>query len=231
MRRKINREKEGKRKLEERSGKEHEQSKSGKGSLLIFKRAFFLIAFISVSFGVISAIGETGGGGETKTQVKEGSKEKSFDFWKAVFSYIPFPEKPPQPIKFPHSRHVKDLGIDCEFCHYYARKSKYAGVPAVEVCIGCHKYVAKVRQRPEIKKLFKYWEEGKPIPWVKVHDLPDFVRFTHRMHLNAGLECSECHGDVASMDTAERVAPLTMGWCLDCHRKKGASTECFACHY
>ena len=226
MRSKGHREEE--KRSDRKGGKLNDKSKISGRSAVIFRKVFLLIAFVSVSFGVISAIGGTGGGGATQAK---GSKEKSFDFWKAVFSYIPFPEKPPQPIKFPHSRHVKDLGIDCEFCHYYARKSKYAGVPAVEVCIGCHKYVAKVRQRPDIKKLFKYWEEGKPIPWVKVHDLPDFVRFTHRMHLNAGLDCSECHGDVASMDTAERVAPLTMGWCLDCHRKKGASTECFACHY
>jgi hypothetical protein len=157
-------------------------------------------------------------------------KEKEFDFWKAVFREIPFPEKPPQPIKFPHNKHIA-LGIDCKFCHYYAEKSKYAGVPSVSTCLGCHRYVASVMNSPEVQKIFKYAEEGKPIPWVKVHDLPDFVRFTHKIHVNRGIDCKECHGDVAQMDTAQRVAPLTMGWCLDCHRKKNASTECFACHY
>ncbi len=163
--------------------------------------------------------------------VQQFPQVREFDFWKAVFYKNPYPEKPPQPIIFPHNIHVKNLGIDCRFCHYYVEKSKYAGVPSVSECMGCHKYVESVKDRPEIKKLFQYYEEGKNIPWVKVHNLPDFVRFTHRMHINAGLDCSNCHGDVSSMDTVHRVAPLSMDWCLSCHRQSQASTECQVCHY
>ncbi len=192
----------------------------GKGRV---NRIILIIAFFSFSISVCTlfAVG---------TNPKP-AEEKNFDFWKAVFSKNPFPEKPTQPIKYSHKTHAGTLGIDCKFCHYYAEKSKYAGVPAVDVCMGCHRYVATVMQNPEVQKLFKYYEEKKNIPWVRVHDLPEFVRFSHRIHLNAGVDCISCHGDVAQMETAQRVSPLSMDWCLQCHKQQKASTECHVCHY
>lgn len=184
------------------------------------KNFWFFVFVMLLCFGILAL---------AQTDVKP-EKAKEFDFWRAVFFKNPFPLKPPQPINFPHNRHVQ-LGIDCKFCHYYAEKSKYAGVPSVADCMGCHRYVASVMEKPDIKKLFEYYEKGEPIPWVKVHNLPDFVRFTHRIHVNAGIDCTECHGNVASMVTAQRVAPLSMDWCLNCHRQKNASTECYTCHY
>lgn len=191
----------------------------------LWKRFFFFFLVFSGIFGVVALAQQT------PNQKVPRVKEKEFDFWKAAFYKNPFPEKLPQPINFPHNTHVQKLGLDCKFCHYYVEKSKYAGVPSVADCMGCHRYVSTVMEKPDIKKLFQYYEKGEPIPWLKVHNLPDFVRFTHRMHVNAGVECYECHGDVASMDTAQRVAPLSMDWCLNCHRQRNASTECYTCHY
>jgi Cytochrome c7 and related cytochrome c len=86
-------------------------------------------------------------------------------------------------------------------------------------------------EKPEIVKLLGYWERKEPIAWLRVHDLPDFVRFTHKRHVAAGVECRTCHGDVARMDAPVQTAPLTMGWCLSCHKERKAPTDCVACHY
>ncbi len=224
-----NKEKEEEKKEAQTEAETQRKIKSTKKAGTI-KSLIAIMFFFFSSVGIILAAKEIKNETQYQQKIKP-VKEKDFDFWKAVFSEIPFPEKPTQPIAFSHKKHAGELGIDCKFCHYYVEKSKYAGVPSVSNCLGCHKYVASVMQNPEVQKIFKYAEEGKPIPWVKVHDLPDFVRFTHKIHINKGIECYECHGDVAQMDTAQRVAPLNMGWCLECHRKKNASTECFACHY
>ena len=103
-------------------------------------------------------------------------------------------EAPEQPIAFPHDRHVQIDAINCEYCHSAARNSTYGGVPETQVCMGCHRYVLK--ESPEIKLLTLYHEAGKAPPWQKVHDLPDFVNFSHQRHVRAGAQCTECHGQV-----------------------------------
>jgi hypothetical protein len=107
-------------------------------------------------------------------------------------------EAPLQPIAFPHDRHVQIDGINCEYCHSAARNSIHAGVPDTQVCMGCHRYVL-AKTSPEIKLLTKYYESNTPIPWNKVHDLPDFVYFSHMRHVRAGVQCTECHGQVQTM--------------------------------
>ena len=102
-----------------------------------------------------------------------------------------------QPIAFPHYTHATTLGMQCEYCHVDARKSIHSGVPATQVCMGCHKWVKK--DSPEIIKLAEYYNKGEPIPWKKVHDLPDYVQFAHNRHIRAGLQCIECHGQVQLM--------------------------------
>jgi hypothetical protein len=158
------------------------------------------------------------------------------------------PEADPlqQPIAFPHDRHVKVLGMDCQYCHSGARKGIHAGIPPTQVCMGCHKAVS-TEGRPELDKLKAYWNEGngEPIPWVKVHDLPDFVYFSHKRHVVAGVACQECHGQVQDMQVDQRVAPLNMGWCLDCHAqhesidtnygpkaelRRAELKDCWTCH-
>jgi hypothetical protein len=134
-----------------------------------------------------------------------------------------------QPIDFSHEHHVTEIGIDCQFCHAYARRGPVAGIPSVQRCAGCHQTV--LSERPEIVKVLEYWDNKEPIPWVRVHDLPDYVRFSHKPHIRAGVNCANCHGDVAHMEAAVQVESLSMGWCLDCHKEREASRDCLVCHY
>lgn len=150
-----------------------------------------------------------------------------------------------QPIEYSHEMHAGELALECEYCHFNARRSIHAGVPPTSTCMNCHAQI-DAADRPELQKLQEFWESGEPIPWVKVHDLPDFVYFSHKRHVRGGVRCQECHGEVQDeMTVARRVAPLTMGWCLDCHRTHekvdenyGATAElrrtelkdCWTCH-
>ena len=135
---------------------------------------------------------------------------------------------PIQPIAFSHKIHAGEHEIHCLYCHAYAEISKSAGVPDMETCKNCHSIIS--RDKPEVKKVMEYWKNKEPIPWIKVHDLPDHVYFPHKMHLQAGLQCGRCHGDVASMERVERVSSLKMGWCLNCHKENQASIDCWTCH-
>jgi len=146
---------------------------------------------------------------------------------------------PVQPIEFSHKIHATDNEIPCQYCHTQARRSASAGVPSVEKCVGCHNEVAA--DKPQIRKLLNYWNNKEPIPWVKVHDLPDFVHFTHKRHVAAGIECQTCHGPVETMDRVRvkrttdehpMEAPLKMGVCLDCHKNFEVEhgTDCWTCH-
>jgi len=129
-----------------------------------------------------------------------------------------------QPIKFSHKIHAGDNQIHCQYCHIYARRSFTSGVPPVAICIGCHKFIGK--DLDEVKKLIGYWERKEPIPWKKIHDVPDFVRFPHYKHINAknekypdGVPCQKCHGKIETMDVVKVTVPNfgLMGWCLTCH--------------
>ena len=168
-----------------------------------------------------------------------------------------------QPIEFPHDRHAGDaaqggMQINCMYCHTYARRSIVAGIPPLQKCIGCHQSIESVRETPRIKKLFEYWEgsaDGKiaartPVPWKKVHDLPDFVRFNHERHIQRFYfqqgkpvqeVCGYYHGDVKTMTVARRSKSLSMGWCVSCHEKdhlvdasstntSNGPNDCWQCH-
>jgi hypothetical protein len=150
----------------------------------------------------------------------------------------------PQPVAFPHKTHVQTLGMDCQYCHSGARKGIHAGVPSTQLCMGCHEVVNKAG-RPELDKVAASWTSNQPIAWNKVHDEPDFVHFNHKPHVRAGVECSECHGQVEEMGVAQRGATLQMGWCLDCHAqhesidenygvnaelRRAELKDCYTCH-
>ncbi len=143
--------------------------------------------------------------------------------------------KPEQPIPFSHKLHSGDRKIPCEYCHSSARRSFSSGVPSGNTCMGCHKIVRT--DKPAIKKLTEAYEKNQPIEWVKVHDVPDFVRFPHKRHVQskdqggAGIQCQECHGKVEEMEVLEQGAPLQMGWCIGCHKERNAPLDCLACHY
>jgi len=159
-----------------------------------------------------------------------------------------------QPIAFPHNTHVQTYKIDCQYCHADARRSEYAGLPSVERCMGCHKIVAA--DRPEIKKLAEYAGKQQPIPWTRVFKVPEFTYFPHKAHVGAKVACQTCHGEVEKMTTVAAstgpnltndmlnlvgfkpaAPPLTMGWCVQCHRQSNATQhtqaplDCVTCHH
>lgn len=131
-------------------------------------------------------------------------------------------------LRFSHKAHVLDNEIGCGVCHPNARHAPVAGLASMQTCAGCHKFVAK--ESPDVIRLMKAFEEGKPIEWTRVHRLPDHVYFTHERHLAKGLECAACHGEMKQRGFAVVNQPLTMGFCMDCHRAKSAPTDCLACH-
>jgi hypothetical protein len=130
---------------------------------------------------------------------------------------------PMQPVKFSHAVHAGQNGTDCIYCHSSAPNSKTAGIPPENVCMNCHLMVRKGTRSGtfEIAKLISSYENQKPIEWIKVHNLPDHVFFSHAQHVSVGkVDCAECHGDVKKMDVIKQVSDLSMGWCIDCHRTK-----------
>ena len=139
--------------------------------------------------------------------------------------------QPDQPIKFSHAIHAGTNGINCKYCHSGAEKSRNAGIPSPNVCMNCHKYVQSGAQygKVEIQKIYDavgwdptkaaYTGPGKAIEWVKIHNLPDFAYFNHSQHVVVGkVECQTCHGPVQEMDVVKQFSPLTMGWCIQCHK-------------
>ena len=137
---------------------------------------------------------------------------------------------PEQPINFSHRIHAGDFEIPCMYCHTQARRSISAGVPSVNKCVGCHNEIAT--DRPQIRKVINYFENKEPIPWVKVHDLPDFVYFPHKRHVQADVACQTCHGPVETMEKVTRMAPVKMGECLACHKENEVEhgLDCWTCH-
>jgi mono/diheme cytochrome c family protein len=156
--------------------------------------------------------------------------------------------QPIQPIHYSHKIHAGDNGIDCKYCHSSARVSKHSGIPALNVCMNCHKSIYEVSESTgndeyskafydgEIKKLYdavgwddtnqKYTGKTKPVKWVRIHNLPDFAYFNHSQHVSvAGLECQTCHGPVEEMEVMYQFSPLTMGWCINCHRETNVKVK------
>jgi hypothetical protein len=126
---------------------------------------------------------------------------------------------PVQPVDFSHKLHAGDMGVDCRYCHFTAEKSGFAAVPPTQVCLNCH---AKVKtDSVKTLPLRESAASGQPIPWVRVHNLPDYVYFDHSAHLASGVGCSSCHGRIDQMPRVKQDQPLSMGWCLECHRNPG----------
>ncbi len=160
----------------------------------------------------------------------------------ALFGSWRSPPGPEQPIHFSHAVHAGDNLVGCTSCHVYAERSPVAGIPSMARCQGCHRFVKEDPDKPavtaELKPLLQKLEEGTAVEWVRVHRLPDHVFFTHQRHVLAGVRCQECHGEVEKMTVVRQVSPLTMGWCLECHKRKQAEkpverarlTDCWTCH-
>lgn len=143
--------------------------------------------------------------------------------WRAISDHENANRGPEQPIPFNHRFHTTDLQIDCMYCHTGTERSVSGVVPPVEVCMGCH--LVAGNGLPPVEELRGYSQRGEPIPWQWVNKLPEFVQFSHQPHLRNGLECAECHGPVEEMDRVYQWAPLTMGWCLECHRSAPVDTD------
>ncbi len=124
--------------------------------------------------------------------------------------------RPIQPVAYSHKVHAGDLGMDCRYCHVAVEVSAVASVPPTQTCMNCHTLV-KV-DSPKLQPLLQSWQDKKPMEWVRIHNLPDYSYFDHSAHVNAGVGCASCHGNVAEMEEVMQVEPLSMGWCLDCHR-------------
>jgi hypothetical protein len=137
-----------------------------------------------------------------------------------------------QPIPFSHRVHAGENQIPCQYCHEYARRSQTAGVPPVQRCVGCH---AQAGWNGTLEAVTQPWSDTRQPPfeivWNRVYTLPDFVRFTHRPHVLAGVSCQTCHGPVETMDRVVPVKNINMGFCISCHAQRRVETDCSLCHY
>jgi len=133
-----------------------------------------------------------------------------------------------QPIPFSHRFHVTEKRLSCIFCHTGVVDTPRADVPPLETCMLCHQRI--IVTYPKIALLRQYFEEGKPVPWVRVNHVPEFVYFNHEVHVRKGFDCSRCHGDVAGMDRVVPQPEITMGFCVQCHRDENFSHDCWVCH-
>jgi hypothetical protein len=124
--------------------------------------------------------------------------------------------RPVQPIPYSHRLHAGELGIDCRYCHASVETSAVAVVPPSRTCMNCHALVKK--ESPLLAPLRASLEFGQPLEWVRIHNLPDYAFFNHAAHVRAGVGCASCHGRIDTMEVVQQVEPLSMSWCLDCHR-------------
>jgi hypothetical protein len=124
--------------------------------------------------------------------------------------------QPLQPVLYSHKLHADLLGIDCRYCHRAVEEGPHAAVPDTETCMNCHKQVKA--DSPRLQLVRDHHLSGNPIPWIKVHMLPDYAYFSHAAHVNAGVGCASCHGRIDHMEIVRQAEPLSMGWCLECHR-------------
>jgi hypothetical protein len=165
----------------------------------IFKKSANLWPFYFVAIVLIAGAGVTG-----------------FFWYFGSPEYTDVGYRPTQPVEYSHKLHAGDLGIDCRYCHTGVEVAANANVPATETCMNCHSLVGL--DNAKVEPVRQSWTTNKSIEWVRVHDLPDYAFFNHSAHINVGVGCESCHGNVAAMDKVTQVKSLSMGWCLSCHR-------------
>jgi hypothetical protein len=124
--------------------------------------------------------------------------------------------KPTQPVPFSHALHAGQLGMDCRYCHRTVEKAAFAAVPPSQTCMNCHTNIKS--DSPRLTPIRESYSSGNPVQWKKIHDLPDYAYFNHSAHINKGVGCVTCHGRIDKMEVVEQVKPLSMAWCIECHR-------------
>ncbi len=185
--------------------------KRRKGSALLVVAAQALAALLFIAFGLPA---------QQPPQSQAAKQE--------VPNNLAQPAPPVQPIPYSHKRHLA-LGLECKNCHTNPDPGNMMTFPATNKCMMCHETIAQ--DQPAIQKLTEFAKSREPIPWVRVYVIPSFVRWNHRTHLEAGMKCERCHGQVAQMDVmAEATIVASMFGCLDCHDKNNARTGCNTCH-
>ena len=146
-----------------------------------------------------------------------GAVSASFGFWYwGSPEYIEVGYAPEQPVAFSHKLHTGDLGLDCRYCHNSVEESAHAAIPATSTCMNCHSIVKA--DSAKLSLIREAHAANEPVEWVNVHMLPDYAYFDHRVHVAAGVGCASCHGRIDQMEVVKQAEPLSMGWCLDCHR-------------
>ncbi len=163
-------------------------------------------------------------------------------WWSQPPAVLGFGSGPEQPISFPHTVHVNMAGMDCQFCHRNPSTDEAATIPSLEQCQFCHDFdkIDGSKRSPEAKASIARiinsldgvsLKTPEPLNWIRVHRMPDHVQFIHAPHIQKGISCSTCHGDVGSMEVVKQVRNLKMRDCVDCHRQNNAPTDCATCHY
>jgi len=137
-------------------------------------------------------------------------------------------DAPEQPVPFSHQLHIGTVKLQCKMCHPNPDPGESMTLPAASVCMQCHSAIKA--DSPAIQKLAQFAKDNKPVPWVRVYQIPNYVNYNHRVHLNAKNVCSDCHANVAESVKVSREGDISMGACINCHQKKGASADCSFCH-
>jgi formate-dependent nitrite reductase cytochrome c552 subunit len=130
--------------------------------------------------------------------------------------------EPTQPVPFSHAIHVEQLGMDCRYCHSFVEVAAHSNVPTTQVCMNCHKEGGVQTNNKKLEAVRDSWESGRPVEWIQIHKTPEYVYFNHSVHVNRGVSCVSCHGKVNEMEVVYHKEPMSMAWCLDCHRNPEA---------
>lgn len=147
-----------------------------------------------------------------------------------LFNNLGFGSRTEQPIRFNHKKHLEQ-GLECDSCHRYVKTQPFAGMPDIGTCLQCHQEA--ITKNPEEEKIRQFAKRGGEIPWKRLYKEPDYVFYSHRRHTVLGkIPCQTCHGNIGKSERppSKPYVRMTMGWCMGCHRKKGASNDCLACH-
>lgn len=134
----------------------------------------------------------------------------------AAAAWVEVGYAPKQPVDYSHQIHAGKLGLDCRYCHSTVEISAKAMIPATQTCMNCHNQIRT--DSPKLELVRESWRTGQPIEWVRIHNIPDYAQFNHSAHVNVGVGCATCHGRIDKMAVVSQQEPLSMGWCLECHR-------------